>query len=56
MKILQFVGWTYVVCLAIFIFFLAVGYIFENKISDNSPWKKWWRRNIIGIAPNDVDI
>lgn len=37
------------------IFILVAGFI-EKNFDEEHPVKKWWRRNVIGIAPNDIDI
>lgn len=37
------------------LFFIIAGLV-EKNIPEDKPFKKWWRKHIIGIAPNDVDI
>lgn len=37
------------------LFFVVAGVV-EKNISEEHPFKKWWRKHVIGIAPNDVDI
>jgi hypothetical protein len=35
--------------------FLIVAIIVEKNFDESHPVKKWWRENVIGIAPDDID-
>jgi hypothetical protein len=36
--------------------FITVAIIVENNFSEDHPVMKWWRKHVIGIAPDDWDI
>lgn len=36
--------------------FIAVAVIVEKNFSEDHPVMKWWRKHVIGIAPDDWDI
>lgn len=47
--ILQVLAWFYLISIGIFVFFLPIAYYMENKVSDDKPIKKWWRKHIVGL-------
>jgi hypothetical protein len=47
--ILQVLAWFYLISIGIFVLFLPIAYYMENKVSDDKPIKKWWRKHIVGL-------
>lgn len=43
-------------CLILSALFILVAGIVEKNFDEEHPVKKWWRKHVIGIAPNDIDI
>lgn len=41
--------WIFCILISI-LFFIATNFV-ENKIDDNSQFKKWWRENVVGLDP-----
>lgn len=46
---LYLIGW-------IFLMTIVIGEVLATKLSDTHWFSKFWRSNIIGIAPKDTDI
>ena len=38
------------------VLFITVAVIVEKNFSEDHPVMKWWRKHVIGIAPDDWDI
>lgn len=38
------------------VLFIIIAGIVEKNFSEEHQVKKWWRKHVIGIAPNDIDI
>lgn len=38
------------------VLFIILAGIIEKNFDEKHPVKKWWRKHVIGIAPNDIDI
>jgi hypothetical protein len=36
--------------------FFIVGIVIEKNFSEDTKIMRWWRKHIVGIAPNDWDI
>lgn len=49
-------AYIWVACLFISALFVLVAGIIEKNYDESHPVKKWWRKHVIGIAPNDQDI
>lgn len=49
-------AYIWVLLLFIFTLFLLVAGVIEKKYPEEHPVKKWWRKNVVGIAPSDKDI
>ena len=49
-------AYIWVTCLVMFSLFLFVAGVIEKNYDESHPVKKWWRKHVIGIAPNDRDI
>ena len=53
MVILNFLAYAYIISLILFVLFVLVFYIFEKKIDGSKPIKKWWRKHVVGLDPED---
>jgi hypothetical protein len=51
MIILVYIWILFLVMTTVFLLFAA---IIEKNFDESHPVKKWWRRNVIGIYPEDV--
>ncbi len=49
-------AYIWLVMLFLTVLFIVVAAIVEKNFDEEHPVKKWWRRNVIGVAPNDRDI
>lgn len=53
MAILKFLGWVWILMLVISVIGFLFGIYVENYVSDDNPVKKWWRKNIVDVDPDD---
>lgn len=53
MKILAFI---WVILMSIGALFIFVAVIVEKNIKEGTPFMKWWRKHVIGNAPDDYDL
>jgi hypothetical protein len=37
-------------------FFILIAGIIEKNVDETHPIKKWWRRNVIDVMPNDKEL
>jgi len=49
-------AYIWIAMLIMTVLFIILAGVIEKNFSEEHPVKKWWRRHIIGVAPNDVDI
>lgn len=49
-------AYIWIAFLLLSVLFVLVAGIVEKNFSEEHPVKKWWRKNVIGIAPKDIDI
>ena len=49
-------AYIWVICLFITALFIIVAGIIEKNFDESHPVKIWWRKNVVGILPNDEDI
>lgn len=48
--------WKILLCVLLFYFILyVIGFIVENKLSDNSAIKKFWRKHLVAPDPNEPE-
>jgi len=38
------------------VLFFVVGILVEKHVPEDKPFMKWWRKHVVGKAPDDVDI
>ncbi len=48
MTFLKFFAYTWFFFMLLTLVGILVGYYVENKVDDNKPLKKWWRKHIVG--------
>lgn len=53
MALVKLLGIVWLLLLGIFIIGLIFGYYVENKVTDDKPLKKWWRKHIVGKDPGE---
>lgn len=53
MALIKLLGIIWLILTVIFAIGLIVGYQIENRVSDDHPVKKWWRKNIVANDPDD---
>lgn len=53
MEILKILGWAWIFCLLIFIVGVIAGALIENRLNENHPIKKWWRKHVLDYDPED---
>lgn len=56
MALLKFLAYVWFFLMAITAIGIIFGYYVENKVSDNTRLKKWWRKNISAPDPYDENI
>jgi hypothetical protein len=56
MSLVKFVGFVWLFLIGIFFVGFIIGYFIENKVADDKPLKKWWRRNMVGEDPGEEDF
>jgi hypothetical protein len=49
-------AYIWVICLILSVLFIIVAGVVEKNFDESHPVKIWWRKHVIGIAPNDKDI
>ena len=49
-------AYLWVIFLSLTVLFIIAAGVIEKNFSEEHPVKKWWRKHVIGIAPNDIDI
>ena len=49
-------AYIWVFCLIITALFIVVAIVIEKNFGESHPVKIWWRKNVIGLLPNDEDI
>ena len=54
--VMSIIAYLYLGCFIFTGLFVFVAVIIENYVKEDSKLKKWWRKRIIGIAPDDIDI
>lgn len=53
MALLKFLAYVWFFLMAVTAIGIIFGYYVENKVSDNTRLKKWWRKNISAPDPYD---
>ena len=53
---MEWMAFIYLFLLSFTAIFIIVAIIVENNVSEDKPFKKWWRKHIIGIYPEDKDL
>jgi len=48
-------AYLYLLCLISTATFIIVAIIVEKIFDESHPVKKWWRKHVIGIYPDDID-
>jgi len=51
-----FIFYIVLLVMGLFVLGLLIGYQVENYLSNNSPFKLWWRRHIVDYDPNDEEV
>lgn len=44
--------YIYLTCLGFCLICLLLGFLIEKKYDESHPVKKWWRKHIVGLDPN----
>lgn len=53
---MKYLGYIYLGFLIFTAVFLIVAVVIEKNFKEDSKIMKWWRKHVIGIAPDDMDI
>lgn len=53
---MEIIAYIYVGFLIFTGVFLILAVFVENNVEEEVPFKKWWRKHIVGKAPQDMDI
>lgn len=48
-------AYLYLICILSISTFIVVAIIVEKNFDESHPVKIWWRKHVIGIAPDDID-
>jgi hypothetical protein len=49
-------AFLYLLCLLSGATFIIIAMIVEKNFKETHPVKLWWRKHVIGIAPDDIDV
>ena len=49
-------AYIWFIFLVLSVLFLIVAGIIEKNFDEEHSVKKWWRKHVIGVAPDDVDL
>lgn len=52
---MDIVIYIYLTLMILFILFILIGYIIEGYLPETHPVMKWWRRNIVGLDPEQKE-
>lgn len=55
MSLLKFIAIIWLFFMGISFVGLIIGYFIENKVDEEKPLKKWWRKNIVGIDSGEEE-
>lgn len=53
---MKIIGLIYIISIFFLSIFFILGYIIEKNFDEDHKVKKWWRKHVVGHAPDNIDL